>query len=548
MKTLHQTLLTLGLAALPAAGAMAQTSVDAYNLAQSELRGTARFMGMAGAFTALGGDLSSLTQNPAGIGVYRGSEVGITFDLNILNDKTSAAGNQAGSFSKFDVNTFGYVGTTNFDAPVMKSFSWGFSFNRRASYARQYQGAALPLNTSMSNYITSFTDGIDPGKMMFEQNKYNPYTDSDINWMSILAFSGGIVNPFQDMSNPAKPWVYDGLFQYAVPGSETNPAGIPATTGTADFTVRERGSADEYSINLGGNLANVVNWGVGIGITDVDFEQTAYYGESLTGANVPTADGNNIQEGNINWSLDNWKRMTATGVNLKFGVIAKPIQALRLGFAVHTPTWNSVHTSYKGTINTNASSGFKANDYTDYAEYDWNITQPWRMNLGVAGVIGGRAIISADYEYEAYNAMKTSNIQGEFTEYNGYISSDFRAANTVRLGAEFRATPQFSLRAGVAYTGTNVADAVKQNTVEVVTAGTNPAYTLNNDTRYMTLGAGYRTGGFYADLAYVNRYRTYTHHAFTPFTDPADGLWTLAPETNVTGTSNQLVLSIGYKF
>lgn len=548
MKNLSKTLLLLGLAALPA-GAWAQTSVDAYNLSQSELRGTARFMSMGGAFTALGGDLSSLTQNPAGIGVYRGSEVGLTFDLNFLSDRTSAIpGGTTNSLTHFDVNTFGYVGTTNFDSPVMQSFSWGFTYNRRGSFARQYSGNSIPLQTSMSNYITSFTDGIDPGKMMFEEKKYNPYADSDINWMSILAFSGGIINPFQDQTNPAKPWVYDGLFQYAVPGNGSNPQGIPATTGTAGFTVQERGSSDEYSVNFGGNLANVVNWGLGIGITDQDFEQTTYYGESLKGANIPTMEGNSIQEGSVNWGLDNWKRMTATGVNLKFGVIVKPVQELRLGFAVHTPTWNSVHTSYKGTINTEASSGFRANDYTDYAEYNWNITAPWRMNFGVAGVIAGRAIVSADYEYEAYNKMKTSNIDGDFTEYNNYIASDFRAANTVRLGAEFRVTPQWSLRGGFAYTNSNVNQDVKDNTLEVVTAGTNPAYTLNNDTRYITLGTGYRYGGLYADFAFVNRYRTFTHHCFTPFTDPADGLWTLAPQANVTSTSNQLVLTLGYKF
>ena len=37
--------------------------------------GTARFMSMGGAFTALGGDISTLSQNPAGIGVFRTSEM-----------------------------------------------------------------------------------------------------------------------------------------------------------------------------------------------------------------------------------------------------------------------------------------------------------------------------------------------------------------------------------------------------------------------------------------------------------------------------------------
>ena len=55
-------------------GVFAQSAIDAYRFSQPDLRGTARFMGMGGAFGALGGDLSTLSQNPAGIGVYRSNE------------------------------------------------------------------------------------------------------------------------------------------------------------------------------------------------------------------------------------------------------------------------------------------------------------------------------------------------------------------------------------------------------------------------------------------------------------------------------------------
>ena len=56
------------LVALPGA-IMAQTAIDAYSISQNDLRGSARFMSMGGAFTALGGDISTLNQNPGGIGV-----------------------------------------------------------------------------------------------------------------------------------------------------------------------------------------------------------------------------------------------------------------------------------------------------------------------------------------------------------------------------------------------------------------------------------------------------------------------------------------------
>lgn len=75
-----------------ATGAFAQSAIDAYRFSQPDLRGTARFMGMGGAFGALGGDLSTLSQNPAGIGVYRSNELGFTLDLDVQKSTSDARG------------------------------------------------------------------------------------------------------------------------------------------------------------------------------------------------------------------------------------------------------------------------------------------------------------------------------------------------------------------------------------------------------------------------------------------------------------------------
>lgn len=58
-----------------AGSASAQGVLDAYKFSQSDLNGTARYLGMGGAFGALGGDISVLSNNPAGLGIYRSSEV-----------------------------------------------------------------------------------------------------------------------------------------------------------------------------------------------------------------------------------------------------------------------------------------------------------------------------------------------------------------------------------------------------------------------------------------------------------------------------------------
>ena len=64
---------------------------DALRYSQVFYGGTARFMSMGGAFTALGGDISSLSQNPAGLGVFRSSEITLTPQL--MYNKTSASFN-----------------------------------------------------------------------------------------------------------------------------------------------------------------------------------------------------------------------------------------------------------------------------------------------------------------------------------------------------------------------------------------------------------------------------------------------------------------------
>lgn len=550
MKTISRIFQILMLTAIPATAA-AQSSIDALTLSDTELRGTSRFMSMAGAFTALGGDLSTLTQNPAGIGVYRGSDVALTLDLSFLSNKSSnIPGGATMNNTNFDANTIGYVGTMNFGSnSVMSTFSWGVSYNRLKSFTRNYRGSGIPLQTSMSNYIALMSDGIDPENMI-SKSGYDPYQDSQINWMNILAFNGAITTPTIVTDNAGKVTdiYYDGLFQYDVPAQDGKPA-IPATTGTAGFKVRERGYADEYNIAFGGNLANVVQWGVDLGITDLTHEQWTSYDEALQGANIRA--GNEyydvIEEGDCDWQIDNWKKTTGTGFNLKFGLILKPVQELRIGVAVHTPTWYSMTTSYNANLTYGGSNRVQRDRGTNTAVYDWNLRTPWKLMFGLAGVIGGRGIISADYEYSAYDKMHTSDSYGDFDDYNDDIATYFRATNTLRLGAEFRVTPQFSLRLGYSYASSNVKSDAADNNLEIYTSGTNLGYTFNQSSNYVTAGLGYRTGGFYVDLAYVNRQRTSTYHCFTPFQD-YDGLWTLAPQAKIKENANQLALTVGYKF
>ena len=530
--------------AVPAA-TFAQSAIDAYNLTQSDLRGTARFMSMAGAFGALGGDLSTLNQNPAGIGVYRGSDFGITLDINMTSSKTNAGyGTTNMNKTNVFVNNFGYIGTAKIGSEAMPTFSWGATYNRAASFDRVYSGYVGQLNTSMSNYIANFTNGYSPD-VLGEDSNYNPFSQSDAPWLSIMAYNSYMINP-TGVDNG-----YNGLY---VPGY---------TSGNSEFTVRERGYVDEYSINFGGNVMNTLYWGIGFGITDISLTQNTSYDEELTDADVYNKDKNVITPGNSYNMLQNAMVTTGNGYNVKLGVILKPINEFRIGLAFHTPTWYNVSTryisnmSYSYGYNFNASGnpeGSNMGDYeSDEAYYDWHLRSPWRLMASVAGVIDGRFIISADYEYKAFNDMSVS-IPGTYGNYStdtgirDDVKSYFKPTNTLRLGAEYRITPQFSVRAGYSYSSTSVENSANDGSKYIMTAGTNPSYTMNKDTQYITCGLGYRFGGFYVDAAFVHKTANSTWHAFSSFTDTSTGKLAIAPTAEVTNNNNDLVFTVGYKF
>ena len=66
-------------------GSFAQSMDDLLRLVRPELKGSARFTALGGAFNALGGDLSAIKDNPAGAAVFLNSELGMT--INSIDNK-----------------------------------------------------------------------------------------------------------------------------------------------------------------------------------------------------------------------------------------------------------------------------------------------------------------------------------------------------------------------------------------------------------------------------------------------------------------------------
>ncbi|MDE5784934.1 MAG: outer membrane protein transport protein [Duncaniella sp.] len=547
----------VAVAALCVGSLSAQSALDAFAVSQTDMRGTAHFMSMAGAFTALGGDISTLNQNPAGIGVYRSSDISATIDVTASSTKTLTG---SWSSTDFNFNNIGYVGAFSLGSQsVMPYFNWGFSYSRKASFDRRYKGGWNDLGTSLSNYVADYMqyEGWTPKQLDgFDIENYNPYLKISAPWLGILMYNTYGINTPTDNDEQAD---YKGLYNYGY------------SNGIAEYDIEEKGYMDEYSINFGGNISNLVYWGIGFGITDLQYRQNAYYGEYIKNADVPSADGNAITQGEASYGLNNWKHIYGNGFNLKVGVIVKPINELRIGLAVHTPTWYNLTYEGMAAVGYDYSSpsylenpGFSSatvKDYTNFTDggyldvFDWKLRSPWRLMAGVTGVIGGRAIVSADYEYRAYPSMTVKSGNGNTYGMIGQdIKNYYEASHTLRLGVEYRLSNSWSARAGYSYESSPVKETAMNGDEVIYTAGADdtcaqPAFTLDRSTQLVTCGLGYNYKNFYADLAYVHRYRRSKYQAFTNYVENIDPKeFVMAPSDRLVLNDNSLVLTLGVRF
>lgn len=304
----------LALAALCSSSMLfSQGVVDALKYSQQDIRGTARYMGMAGAFGALGGDITTLSQNPAGIGVYRNSDIAATIDLSNQVSSVNTAGNRM-SDSKFNVscNNFGFVWTVRFNQEALKNLNFGFAYNKQKSFDRSYKAGYSGITgaSSLSGYIAHLSEGYSVADLAYPDNSgssYDPYNNNP--WLNVLGYQSYLINPKSTTGNT---W-------NSIVGNGTN------TTG--DLYVREKGSIDEYNFNVGGNIYNVFYWGLGIAVTDFSYDIQSGYGENFTGGYISSGDPN----------VDGWYLMrnalhtNGSGIKVNLGVIMRASAAYVFG-------------------------------------------------------------------------------------------------------------------------------------------------------------------------------------------------------------------------
>lgn len=548
------TLATMGLL-ITAAPIGAQTVYDAAKITNNDLNGTARFVGMGGAMGALGGDISTIGTNPAGIGIYRSNDAMVSFGLSSYGTESNYMGNKMNS-DKFrgDFNNAGFVLSTKIgNATALRYVNFGFNYKKAKSFYKN-----MEMGGNLGPHSQTFQMAEQAGGITNWGN--NPYDDPQIGWLSVLGYDSWLISNLTTNVTDSPYKDKDGNQIYNVAGNPlyTTPGSYYGMTdnGDAIFRSEERGGIDQYDFNVSFNINDRVYLGVTIGAYAVDYNKYSFYDENYS--------GDYAGEG---YSLTSLNKIHGSGFDFKFGAIVRPFEysPLRIGLAIHTPTFYSLDYQTSAFVQSDVYSEVTGKieaydiDTRDHINGDmirqFRLQTPWKYNVSLGYTIGKSWALGAEYEYQDYSSTKFKDPEGysDTFEYENSTTPMMKGVSTIRLGAEYKVVPQFALRAGYNYsTAIFNSDAYKDLPLNSIQTDTDFANTkaLSN----YTLGIGYRGSMFYADLAY--KFSSYKEN-FYPFVEMGrevvDGieyrfLDNLPTVTKVKNTRSQVLLTLGLRF
>ncbi len=495
----------------------AQFPEDALRYGYPVMGGTARNMAIGGAMGSLGGDLTAAHINPAGIGLYKNSEIVLSpafqfgnFSYDYLDGSTNS------KKSNMLYGTSGFVtGSPNARYRKATSSAFSISVNQIANYNNsiKYQG-----NNDFSSWSEQYLEQLVRDNVTtFDQLEFGYPLGSS------LAFWTFLIDTIANGNNI-------GGYQSLVPVGGPGSAPINQSN-----QIESRGAAHEISLAFANNYSDKFYLGGSINFPIYSYKQEqTYREEDFSGDN------------NNDFSFFEYRGTSQTsgfGMNAKIGIIGKPIERLRLGLAFHTPTIAGMTDTYSASITTNTEQYTtlpqpqtkSSNELSDgELQYEYNLTTPLRVVGSASFVINEvrdvkkqKGFITADIEYVNHNGTRYSEINPDDASYydalNEVIKERYKGAFNFKVGGELK-FEKIMARAGFASFGNPYSEETGLKANRTMLSG----------------GLGYRHFGMFIDLTYVHSFIGDSHIPYF-LTDKPNAL---AEANNNRGG---LVLTVGFK-
>jgi hypothetical protein len=509
-------LLVAALATLLALPLAAQNEIDVYRFSGGQVTGTARAVGVGGAFSAVGADFTSAWLNPAGLGLYKRSEFELTPSLHLNNNEWRYMGvDGSTSASRFGFSNVGYVisgvGNTSGTPGKIKNWSIGIGYQQKSNYRRNTDLSVYNTENSITDYFAADAQGTN------YQDIEAGYSPTSLAWWAVL------IDTLNSLTN----------YQPAVVGGNVQ----------QNLRIEETGRSNQWAVSVAGNVDDRLYMGVTLGISDLRYLHDMRYTEE---------DINDVHRA---WTTDStpFNSLTytdyyltkGTGIDARLGVIYRPTDFLRLAASIQSPTWHSMKDRYLYEITARfdgSADTFGDDEVQGY--YNYNLVTPFRATLGAAFIYKKAGFLSADLDIIDYSTARlsggspSSDNYYSFSTENKAVSDLYGMAYNARIGAELR-LDIFRLRGGFAtyspqlkpeYRG--YVDYPNGNTVDF-RAGRNT----------VTGGVGIKQESFYLDLAFAHE-TTAERQLFYTVKDPTE----YSPELYNKLISNRFLMTIGFTF
>ena len=490
----------------------AQSFEDAWRYNQDNLTGTARFMGMSGAFSSLGGDLSALSLNPAGATTFATNRITGTFSFN--NNRNSA--NYFDFIKQSDYNSFndrligldqiGAVWVFKSDVSDWNKIALSINYNKDAHYGNHIRIAGLnQAGHSATDYFVDNANGI----KLSDLEIVDGYAD-DYQWLG------------ENIDYSAQQ-AYLGYQAYVINAVDPNDGNNTQYTPNAIYTkvnhlnnINTQGHKSHIDFTLAGTYQKNLQLGFSVAAYSIDYTEN----------NTIVEDHYDAASDLQYLKLKNTLRVEGSGIGVKLGAIYKVAPGLRLSLAYHSPQWLEIDEYMKQAIHTEMGNGdtfdIKPGIENEFAPY--KIVTPSKLILGGSAVIRKKALISIDYTYQNmanlhFKEITTDADTGYFDGLNDEIDQTMQAIHKLNVGGEIK-LDKLALRGGMFM-------------------ATSPL--KNNDNLYTasgySLGLGYNFGTFVMDFAFNNSQNKISKNILT-----------LPDNSLVTIQKNNFSLGVRYNF
>ncbi|AFL82827.1 long-chain fatty acid transport protein [Belliella baltica DSM 15883] len=469
---------------------------DAQLFSQFRSTGSARINAIGGAQMSLGGDISNIHSNAAGLGFFRRSEFSITPSFGANQAQSTYLGqrqdDRTPNFSLPNLSLVISRPKGELQPGSFRGGSFGISFNRIADFNNQfgYFSEVQNENSLLDFYINQYTAFGEP---------------------PLRATDGLVLDIELVQGNQASGYIRDPEYTIGEPFS--------------DETIITEGGITQTSFSYGANFENKLFIGAGLGIQSVNFFQNRIYGEEFFYDNGVTSSI---------YSIEDNTRINGFGASLNIGVIYKPIETVNFGLNFQSPTWYRLNKEVDANIVGEFFNqqgviqfGGAVSENSDFFTSTSNLSTPLILSAGGTFFVGKNGFITADVDYVDYSQNRINSRDFDTSFDNNDINSLLGSTLNYRVGGEYR-FDIWRLRAGYAYYGDPTTDE-----------------SFDRSTQRISGGIGVKLRNIYVDFALINSISDRLYNSYSIFNSANQNI---GPFTEVRNTMTQGMLTVGFNF